>query len=218
MENLEQPKKYNAQGIILAVVAVLLVTIIGITYAWLTVTKNAQEVNVIKTGTFDLTFDKENEGIYLEGENAEPMTDEEGKEHEGYNFTLTNNGDIEANYTIYLDNVSTYNDKESQPQNIQDDNRLPDSNIKYSLTYDESTESTALLSTTGEHPNRKLYTGTLAAGVSKQFNLKLWVDKDATSAINGKVFAGKIRVEAIQSKSKKGTDNSTNPVPAPSKG
>ncbi len=214
MENLEQPKKRNVQGIVLAITAVFLVAVIGVTYAWLTVTRNAEKVNVVKTGTFDLIFENEQDGVYLDGEKAEPMTDVEGKTQDGYIFTLKNNGDIEANYTIYLDDVDEYNDKDEQPQTITPEQRLADANIKYSLTYD-SDEATGLLSSTGAHPARKLYTGTLGATESKQFTLKLWVDQNATSAINGKVFAGKIRVEAIQSKSGKGTNNTDNPVPAP---
>ena len=88
--------------------------------------------------------------------------------------------------------------------------------VENNIDFDDSNELEGSLNNTGTHPNRHLFTGKLGASESKRFTLKLWVDQNATSAINGKVFAGKIRVEAIQSKSGVG-ENNESPVPAPSK-
>lgn len=197
-------------GLLIALVAALVV-IIGGTYAWLTLTKTGTKVNVITTGTFELVLDdKASEGISITGEAAQPIATSEGLKLDGYNFTLRNTGDLSANYTIYLDDITTIDGTE---EGTPVTNRMNDKYVRYALNYTENNE-TALLNTTGEHPNRILYTGTLAGGTSKDFNLKLWIDEGADNNAMGTTFAGKIRVEAIQTKSGVGTDNN-NPVTAP---
>lgn len=197
-------------GLLIAL-AVALVVIIGGTYAWLTLTKTGTKVNVITTGTFELILDDNaSEGISITGDAAQPIPTSEGITLDGYNFTLRNTGDISANYTIYLDDITTIDGTE---EGTPVTNRMKDKYVRYALNYTEKNE-TALLNTTGEHPNRILYTGTLAGGASKDFNLKLWIDEAADNAVMGTTFAGKIRVEAIQTKSGIGTNNE-NPVTAP---
>ncbi len=212
MENLEKQRSKN--GGLIAIVAVLLVVaIVGVTYAWLTVTKEGTKVNVIKTGTLELLIESESEGIFIDGDEAQPMTSEDGLKLTPYKFTLHNTGDINANYTIYLDDVEQYTPKNSEAP-VSVDNRMNDEFIGYALNY-ETSKTTGLLSSTGDHPNRKLFTGTINGKETKDFTLNLWIDENATNEVMGQVFAGKIRVEAIQSKSEIGTDNDTNPVPTP---
>ncbi len=206
-------KQKNKNGALIAIVTVLLVVAVaGVTYAWLTVTREGTKVNVIKTGTLELTIENEENRIFIDGDKAQPMTSEEGLALTPYTFKLNNTGDIDVNYTIYLDDVNEYTPKDGVgTEQVQ--NRMSDNFIRYSLNYTESS-TTGLLNTTGTHPNRKLFTGSIKSKETKDFKLNLWIDENATNEVMGKIFAGKIRVEAIQSKSGIGTTND-NPVKAP---
>ena len=125
------------------------------------------------------------DGINISG--GVPMLDEVGESQTPYTFTLTNNGTVESEYTIYLDDVSLESNE----------TRLPDSVIKYNLVKDGSS-STALLSSIGSNPNRILDSGVIGPEESHSYELRLWLDENMTNADMGKVFKGKIRVEASQ--------------------
>ena len=184
--------------------------VIGVTYAWLTQTIDKTKTNVIKAGTLELTYKNESEGIYLSGEKAQPVSDEEGKKYTPYKFTLKNTGDFKADYTIYLDDTTTYKDGEEEIT-IEKDKFMKNAFVKYRLlssntyTGEEKPEGTSnietlqLLSDLEESPKRVLEEGTLAAGESKDYELTLWISSEADNSVVGTVFAGKIRVEATQS-------------------
>ncbi len=187
--------------------------VIGVTYAWLTQTIDKTKTNVIKAGTLELTYKNESEGIYLSGEKAQPVSDEEGKKYTPYKFTLKNTGDFKADYTIYLDDTTTYKDGEEEIT-IEKDKFMKNAFIKYRLlssnTYTTDTkpdgtsniETLQLLSNLEESPNRVLEEGNLASGESKDYELTLWISSEADNSVVGTVFAGKIRVEATQSEGK----------------
>ena len=163
------------------------ILLIGVSYAWLTLTLNGTKTNVLKAGSLSLTLtDTATNGINMTG--AVPMLDEVGVTTDPYTFTLTNNGTIESEYTIYLDDVALETNE----------TRIADSAIKYNLVKDDVSVKTELLSSTGNNPNRVLETGVIPAGESYEYDLRLWIDQNATTAINGKVFRGTIRVEASQ--------------------
>ena len=205
--------KQHKQTVLLVVAGVLLIAVIGVTYAWLTQTIDKTKTNVIKAGTLELTYKNESEGIYLSGEKAQPVSDEEGKKYTPYKFTLKNTGDFKADYTIYLDDTTTYKDGEEEIT-IEKDKFMKNAFVKYRLlssnTYTTDTkpegtsniETLQLLSNLEESPKRVLEEGTLAAGESKDYELTLWISSEADNSVVGTVFAGKIRIEAIQSEGK----------------
>ena len=207
----KEEKKQERNLLIIA--GVLLIAVIGVTYAWLTQTIDKTKTNVIKAGTLELTYKNESEGIYLSGEKAQPVSDEEGKKYTPYKFTLKNTGDFKADYTIYLDDTTTYKDGEEEIT-IEKDKFMKNAFVKYRLlssntyTGEEKPEGTSnietlqLLSNLEESPNRVLEEGTLAAGESKDYELTLWISSEADNSVVGTVFAGKIRVEATQSEGK----------------
>ena len=196
---------------LLIIAGVLLVAVIGVTYAWLTQTIDKTKTNIIKAGTLELVYKNESEGIYLSGEKAQPVSDEEGKKYTPYKFTLKNTGDFKADYTIYLDDTTTYKDGEEEIT-IEKDKFMKNAFVKYRLlssnTYTTDTkpegtsniETLQLLSDLEESPKRVLEEGTLAAGESKDYELTLWISSEADNSVVGTTFAGKIRVEAIQNK------------------
>ena len=124
------------------------------------------------------------------------MTDIDGLKTDAYTFTLQNNGNVTSNYTIYLDDASI----------DSADVRFDDSALKYSLKKNEGASTTALLSTLNQIV---LDSGTIEAGTTNTYSLNLWIKDEATNddvqttkdgQTVGKVFAGKLRIEASQVK------------------
>ncbi len=100
----------NNKKIIIIGVFIIVLLLIGITYAYLRTTLQGEEEYVIRAGTLDLVLGEGNE---LTLEKQKPIEDEEGMSLDGFTFSLTNNGIamIEDNITWYLgkiDNGSSY--------------------------------------------------------------------------------------------------------------
>ncbi len=175
--------------------------LIGVTFAWLSVTLRGTKENVIKVGSLTLTLDDTmGNGINLE--EAFPLTDIEGERTTPYTFTLENTSNIESEYSIYLDNLPLQSGEE----------KLEDNNIKYCLTREGEEFGYNLLSTTGTNPDRILASGMIPAHTKYTYTLRLWIDEDATEDIAGQVFRGQIRVEANQIYGAKKTILLNNPV------
>ena len=64
--------------------------------------KKGEKEYVIRAGTLDLNMEEGNE---LTLESVIPLEDEEGMKLNGFTFSLTNNGNIESDYSIYLDDI-----------------------------------------------------------------------------------------------------------------
>ncbi len=176
------------------VLFLLLVFIIGISYAWLQITLTGDKKNTVTVGTLSLKLDdKASEGIDID--NAVPLSDETGLKTKSYKFELENNGTIVSNYTVYLDDLELEEGKV----------RLPDQYVKYTLIKNGKESSPALLSTTGTNPNRILDSGKLKVGEKNTYELKVWIDSNADNSIMGMTFLTKIRVEATQ----EGMENNT---------
>ena len=92
----------NNKKIIIIGVFIIVLLLIGITYAYLRTTLQGEEEYVIRAGTLDLVLGEGNE---LTLEKQIPIEDEEGMSLDGFTFSLTNNGNIESDYTIYLDDI-----------------------------------------------------------------------------------------------------------------
>ena len=92
----------NNKKIIIIGVFIIVLLLIGITYAYLRTTLEGQKEYVIRAGTLDLVLGEGNE---LTLEKQKPIEDEEGMSLDGFTFSLTNNGNIESDYTIYLDDI-----------------------------------------------------------------------------------------------------------------
>jgi hypothetical protein len=191
--------KYRKEILGICLVAILL---LGLSFAYLTLTLKGTKTNTLVVGNLSITLDDSTaSGISLE--NAVPMSDTKGLTTTAYTFTITNNGNISSDYTIYLDDT----DLETG------ETRMSDSYVKYSLTKNSGSNVIALLSTTGTNPNRILNSGTIAAGVTDTYTLKVWIDSSVTNDVMGTVFRGKLRVIASQKIGKMGTDTSNANAP-----
>jgi len=189
-ENKSFMEKNKKQVIAIALALVLLV---GGSYAWLTTTLKGTKKVRIEAGTLSLVL---NEGNEINVEDSLPMTDIDGLKTDAYTFSLQNNGNVTSNYTIYLDDASI----------DSADVRFDDSALKYSLKKNDGVSTTALLSTLNQ---RVLDSGTIEAGTTNTYSLNLWIKDEATNddvqttkdgQTVGKVFAGKLRIEASQIK------------------
>ena len=86
-------------------VLLLLLMIIGVSYAVWRISLVQTGSNKIVTSCFDVAFKEDSEAIQLE--NVYPILDEEGIKGTPYTFTLTNNCTELASYQINLEVLNT---------------------------------------------------------------------------------------------------------------
>ena len=98
----EEKKKSKKIKLIIITSCLVLLLVMGATYAWLRLTLNGSKVNVLRAGGLELTLNETSEGITLE--DVVPVTDAKGLQGKEYTFTLENKGS-DSSYTIYLDDV-----------------------------------------------------------------------------------------------------------------
>ncbi len=182
MEEKKSKKKCLKLSYVLNIVLILL--IIGISYAWLHVTLRGEKKVSIVGNKLELMLDETNEGIQIE--DAVPVKDEQGKEVEAYTFTLENKGNKKIDYSIYLD---TDSEAMKECSNCQE---LEEKDIRYELKKDN------LYNTETLDSSRLLDKGTIGGTEKISYELKIWLNYDADNDAQGKVFYGKIRVEGVQ--------------------
>ncbi len=183
-------KKLNKTTKQLFALALVLVVLLGGTYAWLTLQVNGEKTNVLKAGTLSLVLDDTtSEGIKLE--KAVPISDEKGKTGTEYTFTLQNKGTKAASYTIYLDDVALETSE----------TRMDDSKVKYQLTKN-SKETVALLNTLSD---KVLDSGEIAGSTTNTYSLRVWIDSAAETEAMGTILSKELRVEATQAGTKTST-------------
>ena len=179
--NNDQKKK------IILLVAVALILLMGTTYAWLSFSKSSEKTNVLHAGTLSLKLSNETEGgISLS--NAYPMTDQEGLNTTVYTFSLVNDGTIDSNYTVYLDDLDLDSGKI----------RMDDSIVKYNFQKDEESATTGTISSLGTSPNRVLDSGVIEKGKTVNYKLQVWMDYNADNSQQATSFKTQLRIEASQ--------------------
>ncbi len=185
--------KNNKKVIIIGIVIIVLL-LIGVAFAYLTTTLHGEKEYLVRVGSLGLRLEEGNE---LTLEKQIPLEDSEGMILDGFNFSLINEGNIETDYTIYLDDIEL----------DEGETRMPDSAIRYSLTKNEKAGSADDLSNMGVNPNRVVDSGSIAVDETINYTLRIWIDYDATTEeASGKTFKGKLRVEAKQSVGEKVSD------------
>ena len=195
---MEEKKKIGNGKLLVIAIVLILVVIIGTTYAWYRITRSSDTINKIKAGSLEMTLDDiATEGIKLL--NEVPKSYSQGMKTEEYTFILTNTGTTTNDYTIYLDDVLKFTDDQGKEITITDDTKLEDTKIRYILLKDgESAASTKskLLSAATE---RIIDTGKIDKNQTIKYSLRMWIDSRAENEVMGKKFNAKLRVEASQS-------------------
>ena len=172
-------------------VAIILVLLIGISFAYLTTTLHGEKEYAIRAGSLGLKLEEGNELVL---EKVIPIEDSEGMSLNGFNFSLVNEGNIDTDFTIYLDDMEL----------SSGETRMPDSAIRYSLIKNSVVGNASDLSSMGSNPNRVVDTGSIEPKQTINYTLRIWIDYDATvEEAGGKTFKGKLRVEVSQSKGEK---------------
>ena len=174
-------KKENI--IIIAVLVVMVLAIIGVSYAAFNFQGLGSKVNTITTGSITMTYTESDNTISLNG--ALPTTDKTGKvrltEGEYFDFTVSSEivGDVNINYEISAKDVTT------------SDRKIDGSNIKLYLTEiidgeekelmtpetynEESTENTY----TGRPANEmSLYTSSMNSSEEHNYRLRMYVTEE----------------------------------------
>ena len=208
----EKNKGIEANKKKIIALAVALVLLIGGTYAWLTITLQGTKTTRIEAGTLSLELVDEANEINIE--DALPMTDTDGEAQKNpYTFTLNNNGNISSVYTVYLDSVAIDETLNAMPQNrvkysvvktiktiVGSKDSLGKADDTADTVVSTETLTTDVFSITGEaQDSKQLDTGTLAANNYIEYELRLWIDENASNEeMENAAFSGKLRIEASQ--------------------
>lgn len=178
--------KNKKEKIMFLIIIVLTIAIVGISYAWITVTISGEKEYIVRAGTLDLVLDESSNGLLLEDE--VPVEDKVGLASEGATFSVRNNGKSDACYKIYMDDLEL---EEGQT-------RVEDRFIKYSLEKNGKLGAATKLSSSGSVPERIIDEEEVRGGDTVSYTLRLWFSADENGDFGGQIFKGKLRIEAVQ--------------------
>ena len=174
--------------IIFSIIGVIL-SLSGITYAYLRTRNEQEDKNIITTLTcLNVSLENIKEGIKLE--NAYSITDEEGEKEVPYTFVIKNNCAMDVNININLESLKIDGNKLASNQLKVKLNSI-DKKINEKKLLSNFTETTPTISTA--ESSNKLSSYYLAGGDSKTFELRLWIDENVTwEEGKNKGYEGKI--------------------------
>ena len=181
--------KDNKMRLLIAIIVLLVIIIIGISYAWLRTVKYGDKDVKITVGDFDLVLNEPGDGISLI--NALPTYDEEGKSSSPYEFSLENKSNIELYYTLSLvDDEEALSSCESSSGG--DCELLDSRDVRYELKLGDRTFIGSL------SDSSIISYGTIDADEIVNGELKVWLNINATNEAMGKVYLGQLKVFATQ--------------------
>ena len=199
-------EKNSSKQVLLSVlgVAILVVAVVGVSFAAFSYSKTGEKVNTITTGSITMNYAETTNGINLT--NALPMSDEQGKalsgntdgQEEYFDFTVSANitGTTTINYVI----TAT-----KEPEST-----LPDTAVKVYLTDMDSSDSQLLAPTkvsalpqtnatdtqnTGAPAGQyKLHENTFTSTNSRNYRLRMWVADDYTGVDTSHTYKLRVNV------------------------
>ena len=183
-------KTNKKRVIVVGILVVLLIAIIGFSYAWLRTTILGEENVQIVVGDLDLILDESStNGIQLT--NVVPAYDDEGKTYEPYVFSLKNQSNIDLYYTLSL--IDDLDALESCTTTDGGSCEMLDPrDIRYEVKMGDRTFTGSL------SDSSIISYGTIGAGETIQGELRVWLNINATNEAMGKVFLGKLKVFGTQ--------------------
>lgn len=188
-DSLKKDEKKQIKSLLL-VICLVSIVLLGTSYAWLSVTDESKNNVGITAGTLNLEFDDEGEDVIVLPSNL-PISDSEASKISSYNFKITNTGNIDSNYTIYMDDVDLSSGEV----------RLDDKYVKYSLTKNDTLSNARLLSNIepDEKMAKMLEKSSLKEGESDTYSLRVWLDEESfNKEAAGKTLKKTLRIEATQ--------------------
>ncbi len=174
-------KKKNRKEIkkIVFLVVILLTVTCGVSYSLLTLAVPGKEEVTIISGEFKINF---KEGNTIKMGNAIPLTNEEGLKTDPYKFSIENTGDLDASYSISLEEGQITEDTLSKQK------------VKYSIKEDNSWSEPAILPDDLILISSKI----MKVGEKKDYELKIWLDEASDNSTQGKKFEARIVVASVQ--------------------
>lgn len=178
--------------VVICCLFVVLALVIGVSYAYLTFSIDLGD-NIIKSDCLKLTL-TEGEGIDLSA--SAGVEDETGKTLSPYTFSITNVCKVSADYSVSLNLVdsSLVDNAKKVKINLSGDKTIEPIFVNNLPSYDLAT------SVEGVQKTYLLDSGSLDKGATKNYELRMWIDKDVTSFTGN--FNTKIIVESTISNSK----------------
>ena len=181
--------------LILGLILLMVIAIVGVSYAAYTYTGLGQRVNTITTGSITMTYTETENVINLSG--ALPTTDKTGKTLSDYfEFTVSSNitGDININYEISAKKESgTLEDRYIKLYLT----RVTASGEEELMTPETYNEEVSSNSYTGRPANEmSLYTSSMNSSESNTYRLRMYVDESYNPQGDGggKTFSVRINV------------------------
>ena len=191
--------KNNSKSKLLIIIAVILliIAVIGVSYAAIFYSKVGEEVNNVSTGTIVMSYNENNNGIYIT--NASPMSDEVGRsltdENQYFDFTIsaTMSGNVLVDYVISASKDS--------------DSTLPDNAIKVYLTSIDGNNETQVVAPTkvsslkstnniSYAPNNQyvILESNFRNTESRNYRLRMWISDDYTLADVSQTYMLRVNV------------------------
>ena len=190
LKNIGGTLRDNKKKVAIITLVVLLIVIIGVSYAWLRTIIYGEKDVQITVGDIDLVLNEKSDGIQLV--NVIPTYDDEGKNNTPYNFSIQNKSNIALYYTLSLV------DDEDALSNCQTTDGgscelLDPRDIRYELKMDGRT-------ITGSLSDSSIISYGVIDAHEKIENceLKVWLNINATNEAMGKVYLGQLKVFATQ--------------------
>jgi len=170
----------------IGIAVVMLVVIIGSSYAFLSSQSEGTKDHIVKAGKLEIRFtDENNSKINLEG--AYPIPDSEGMRGTPHTFTITNTGTLPLSYQISLeDNTSLYN-SHNDTGKIFGENQL-----KLGITNSNGNTTYQM------YKKGALIEGTLDASASATYTIRLWIPEHIGNEVQGFHFHANIKVDSVQ--------------------
>ena len=175
----------KSKFLIIGIVLILIVTLLSTSFGLLRVSDEIGTQKVI-AGTFNINFE---DGDTVKLENTAPMSDEEGMKTKSYDMKITNIGDVDALYTLKLE----------EDDDVLEKDKLKPNQIKYSIKVgDEEWSEPRLLSTIQEQVLVKEQELNAKSNNKTNCNIRLWVDENVGNEGQNKIYKAKIVLEAVQ--------------------
>ena len=170
--------------LILGIILLMVIALIGVSYAVFNYSATGTKVNAITTGYITMTYTESDNTVSLNG--ALPTTDATGKVRlnpgEYFDFTVSSNisGDVNINYEISAKDVTDSDAKKIDGSNIKLYlTRLTDDGEEELMTPEVYNEESTSNNFTGRPSGEmSLYTSSMSSSESNRYRLRMWVDKD----------------------------------------
>ena len=203
--------KEKKELIIVGLIIVMIITLIGVSYAAFNYSKTGTKLNSITTGSITMTYTETDNVINING--ALPTTDATGKvrltEGEYFDFTVSSqiSGDVNINYEISAKDVTT-SDRKIDGSNIKLYlTRLTEDGEEELMTPEVYNEETSANNFTGRPTGEmSLYTSSMNSSESNRYRLRMWVDEDYNPQGDGGNLQFSVQINVYGKDGEKGSD------------